>query len=64
MVKRRKSPKDKKSGVSKKYLSGVAGSSRTQLASVIKQISRLYKAGKTVPQSLIKRRIKLGKKKK
>ena len=64
MAKRRKAVKDTRSGVANTYLSGVAGSQRAQLASVIKQISRLYKAGKTVPQSLIKRRIKLGKKKK
>ena len=59
---RRKSvPKDKKSRVPKKYLSGTKGSKRAQLASVIKRIAALYKAGKTVPRSLIKQRIALGK---
>lgn len=63
MAKVRKAIKDKKSGLPKRYLSGVKGSKRDELARVIKQISRLYKAGKTVPQSLIKRRINLGKSK-
>ena len=62
MARRRKSvPKDKKSKVPKKYLSGTKGSKRAQLASVIKKIAKLYKAGKTVPRSLIKQRIALGK---
>ena len=59
----RKVPKDKKSRVPKKYLSGTTGSRRTQLAAVIKRISKLYKEGKKVPRSLIQRRIALGKKK-
>ena len=63
--KRRKSvPKDKKTGIPKKYLSGTAGSRRAELARLIKRISKLYKEGKTVPRSLIKRRVELGKKKK
>ena len=60
MAKRRRVPKDKASGVPKKYLSGVKGSQRAQLASVIKQIQTLYRGGKTIPQSLINKRIKLG----
>lgn len=60
----RRVPKDKKSGLAKKYLSGVKGSRRSQLASVIKQMNRLYKAGKKIPKSLIEKRIRLGKKKK
>ena len=66
MVKRRKRrsvPKDKKSRVPKKYLSGATGARRTELASIIKRISRLYKEGKTVPRSLIQERIRLGKRK-
>ena len=63
-MKRRKVPKDKRTGVAKKYLSGVKGGRRTELAGVIKQIARLYRQGKTVPSSLIQRRINLGKKKK
>ena len=63
--KRRKSvPKDKKTGIPKKYLSGTSGSRRAELARLIKRISKLYKEGKTVPRSLIKRRVELGKKKK
>ena len=58
---KRSVPKDKKSRVPKKYLSGTKGSKRTKLASVIKRIAALYKAGKTVPRSLIKQRIALGK---
>ena len=59
----RRAIKDKRTGLPKRYLSGVRGSSRDQLASVLKRISRLYRAGKTIPQSLINRRISLGKKK-
>ena len=64
MAKRRRVAKDKSTGIPKKYLSGVKGGRRTQLASVINQISRLYRQGKTVPRSLIQRRMNLGKKKK
>lgn len=56
----RRVAKDKKTGLPKKYLSGVKGSQRAQLASVIKQIQTLYRGGKTIPQSLINKRIKLG----
>ena len=59
----RKAIKDKKTGLPKRYLSGVKGSRRIELASIIKRISKLYKAGKRVPQSLIDRRVNLGKKK-
>lgn len=61
MAKVRKVIKDKATGLPKRYLSGVKGSKRRQLADVIRQISALYKAGKRVPQSLIRRRIQLGK---
>jgi len=64
MAKRRRVAKDKKTGIPKKYLSGVKGATRTKLSSTIKQISALYKAGKRIPQSLIDRRVNLGKKKK
>tara|TARA_Y100000361_G_C11105136_1_gene314313 strand:+ start:680 stop:901 length:222 start_codon:yes stop_codon:yes gene_type:complete len=67
MKKRRKKrgpAKDKKTRIPKKYLSGTKGSRRSELASLIKRISKLYKEGKTVPRSLIKRRVELGKKKK
>tara|TARA_Y100000004_G_scaffold155363_1_gene179926 strand:- start:602 stop:799 length:198 start_codon:yes stop_codon:yes gene_type:complete len=64
MAKRRAVPKDKKTGLPKKYLSGLKGSRRTAVASIQKRISRLAKAGKPIPQSLIDRRVNLGKKKK
>jgi len=64
MAKRRRVAKDKKTGIPKKYLSGVKGKTRSSLSSAIKQISTLYKAGKRIPQSLIDRRVNLGKKKK
>ena len=60
MAKRRAVPKDKSTGIPKKYLSGVKGRQRRQLANAIKQISSLAKAGKRIPQSLINRRVKLG----
>ena len=60
MAKVRKAIKDKRTGLPKKYLSGVKGAKRTELARVIKQISKLYKQGKNVPRTLIKKRIKLG----
>jgi len=53
-------PKDKKSGVPKKYLGSTKGSKRARLAAVIKRIAKLYKEGKTVPRSLIKERMRLG----
>jgi len=63
MAKTRKVPKDKRSGLPKKYLSGLKGSRRAQLAQITKRISRLYKEGKKIPQTLIDRRIKLGRSK-
>ena len=56
--KRRKVPKDKKSGVPKKYLSGLKGSKRSKRASLIKQVASLYKAGKRIPMRLLKARTK------
>ena len=46
---RRRVPKDRKTGLPKKYLSGVKGSKRAQLAQITKRISRLYKEGKKIP---------------
>jgi hypothetical protein len=60
----RKVSKDKRTGLAKKYLSGVKGSKRSELAKVIKQMNRLYKAGKRIPKSLMDKRIKLGSKSK
>ena len=61
---RRRVPKDKKTGLPKKYLGTTSGSKRAELARVLKRISELAKAGKTIPRSLLKRRIELGRKKK
>tara|TARA_Y100001937_G_scaffold87194_1_gene117995 strand:+ start:229 stop:435 length:207 start_codon:yes stop_codon:yes gene_type:complete len=60
----RRVSKDKKSGLAKKYLSGVRGNKRSELARVIKKMDRLYKAGKRIPKSLMDKRIKLGSKSK
>lgn len=64
MRKRRGPPKDKKTRIPKKYLSGTKGKRRAELAATLKKISKLYKEGKTVPRSLIKKRVALGKRKK
>lgn len=64
MKKKRGPAKDKKTKMPKKYLSGTKGKKRTQLASAIKRIAKLYKEGKTVPKALIKKRVALGKRKK
>ena len=61
---RRKVPQDKNTGLPKKYLGSTTGSKRAELARVLKRISTLAKAGKTIPRSLLKRRIELGRKKK
>tara|TARA_X000000950_G_C13373020_1_gene441191 strand:- start:166 stop:360 length:195 start_codon:yes stop_codon:yes gene_type:complete len=59
----RRVARDKSTGVPKKYLSGIQGSRRKQLADTIKEISRLYRTGARIPQRLINRRIRLGQKK-
>jgi len=59
---KRRVPKDKRSKVPKKYLSGTKGTKRTRLANVIKRIAKLYKEGKKVPKSLLAERMRLGKK--
>tara|TARA_R100001510_G_C7542430_1_gene129437 strand:- start:469 stop:666 length:198 start_codon:yes stop_codon:yes gene_type:complete len=56
--KRRSVPKDKSTGIPKKYLSGLKGSKRSRRASLIKQVASLYKAGKRIPMSLLKARTK------
>jgi hypothetical protein len=60
---RRRVPKDKKTGIPKKYLSGLTGARRSAVARLQKKISSLAKAGRRIPQSLIDRRVSLGKKK-
>ena len=56
--KRRNVPKDKRTGLPKKYLSGLSGGKRSARASLIKTMARLYKAGVVIPQSLFKARRK------
>ena len=56
----RKPPKDKRTGLPKKYLSGTKGKQRQKLASVTKRMANLAKQGKRIPKSLIEQRLKLG----
>ena len=46
----RKVPKDKETGIPKKYLSGLRGSKRTRRASLIKRVSSIYKSGGLYPE--------------
>jgi len=57
-LKKRRVPKDKKTKVPKKYLSGLKGAKRDRRASLIKRVAALYKAGKRIPMSLLKARTK------
>ena len=54
--KRRLVPKDKRTGIPKKYLSGLKGAKRSARASLLKQVSALYKAGLRIPRALLQRR--------
>ena len=54
--KRRKVPKDKKTGVPKKYLSGLKGAKRSRRANLIKRVASLYKSGKRIPRGLLRAR--------
>ena len=57
MAKRRKVPKDKKTKIPKKYLSGLKDEKeRKRRAALIKRVAALYKAGKRIPLSLLKAR--------
>jgi len=56
--KRRSVPKDKKTDLPKKYLSGLKGSKRTRRASLIKRVSSLYNSGGVIPKSLLRARTK------
>ena len=49
-------PKDKKTKIPKKYLAGLKGAKRRARASLIKQVSSLYRAGLRIPRNLLKRR--------
>tara|TARA_R100001163_G_C5041914_1_gene179863 strand:- start:971 stop:1156 length:186 start_codon:yes stop_codon:yes gene_type:complete len=57
-LKKRRVPKDKKTKVPKKYLSGLKGAKRDRRASLIKRVAALYRAGKRIPLSLLKARTK------
>ena len=56
--KRRKVPKDKDSGLPKKYLSGLKGGKRSARASLIKAMSEAYKRGRRIPRSMFQARYK------
>ena len=58
--KRRKVPKDKDSGLPKKYLSGLKGGKRSARASLIKSMSSLYKSGARIPRSMFRARARSG----
>tara|TARA_B100000902_G_scaffold17078_1_gene20493 strand:- start:113 stop:301 length:189 start_codon:yes stop_codon:yes gene_type:complete len=62
MAKLRRPPKDKKTGLPKKYLSGVKGKQRTKLANLTKRMAKMAKEGKKIPQSMIDERLRLGNK--
>ena len=46
----RKPPKDKDTGLPKKYLSGLRGRKRGSRASLLKSMSSLYKSGCFIPR--------------
>ena len=54
--KRKLVPKNKRTGIPKKYLSGLKGAKRSARAILLKQVSALYKAGARIPRSLLRRR--------
>ena len=58
MAKTRKVPKDKKTKIPKKYLSGLKGKKRGSRAKLLKSMSRLYKSGAEIPTSMFKARVK------
>ena len=59
MARKRRVPKDKKTKIPKKYLSGLKGAKRSRRASLIKQVSALYKSGARIPRSLLRRRTRV-----
>ena len=54
----RRVPKDKETNIPKKYLSGLKGNRKRRRASLLKQVSSLYKSGAKIPLSLLRRRTK------
>ena len=55
---KRRVPKDKDSGLPKKYLSGLKGNKRARRASLIKRVASLYKSGRFIPRALLRARTK------
>ena len=55
---RRSVPKDKKTKIPKKYLSGLKGKKRSSRAKLLQSMSKLYKSGAVIPQSMFKTRVK------
>ena len=58
MAKKRKVPKDKKTKIPKKYLSGLKGAKRSSRANLLKSMSEAYKSGRRIPLSMFKARVK------
>ena len=56
MARKRRVPKDKKTKIPKKYLSGLKGAKRSARANLLKRISALYIAGLRIPRALLQRR--------
>jgi len=54
----RKVPRDKETNIPKKYLSGLKGNKKRKRASLLKQVSSLYKSGARIPLSLLRSRTK------
>ena len=57
-MKRRRVPKDKKTKIPKKYLSGLKGGKRPARANLIKAMSEAYKRGQRIPRSMFQARYK------
>ena len=55
---RRSVPKDKKTKIPKKYLSGLKGAKRSSRANLLKSMSEAYKSGRRIPLSMFKARVK------
>ena len=55
---RRSVPKDKKTKIPKKYLSGLKGKKPGSRAKLLKSMAKLYKSGATIPMSMFKARVK------
>ena len=56
--KKRRVPKDKRTGLPKKYLAGLKGAKRSSSASLLRTMSSLYRSGATIPRSMFKARVK------